>query len=51
MPPAPVVVTAAVEGPTDEVALRRLCDVVGANLGTVYGRTGKSYVLRRALAQ
>ncbi len=48
MPPAPVVVTAAVEGPTDEVALRRLCDVVGANLGTVYGRTGKSYVLRRA---
>jgi hypothetical protein len=41
----PVVISAAVEGAIDEVALRRLCNAVGTTLGDVYGRKGKSFVL------
>jgi hypothetical protein len=44
---APVVITAAVEGPIDEAALRRLCVLADAGIGDVYGRLGKSYVLSR----
>lgn len=43
----PVVITAAVEGITDEVLLKRLCAFIGAPLGRIYGRYGKSYVLSR----
>jgi len=41
------VLTAAVEGIVDEVALRRVCGYAGACIGIVYGRSGKSYVLSR----
>ena len=43
----PVVVTAAVEGLADEVVLKRVCFFVGATVGQVYGRYGKSYILTR----
>lgn len=43
----PVVLTAAVEGITDEVLLRRICVFCGTNVGPVYGRCGKSYVVAR----
>lgn len=42
----PVVLTAAVEGLADEVLLKRICDSVGASVGQVYGRYGKSYILK-----
>lgn len=42
-----VVITGAVEGIVDEVALRRICTYSGASLGNVYGRSGKSYILSR----
>lgn len=45
--PAPVVVSAAVEGPSDEVALRKLCHLAGAQLGDVLGRRGKQFLLSR----
>jgi hypothetical protein len=45
--PTPVVLTAAVEGLTDEVLLRRVCASVGAIVGQVYGRYGKSYILTK----
>jgi hypothetical protein len=44
--PDRVVVAAAVEGITDEALLKRVCTYVGAQLDTVYGKTGKSGVLR-----
>lgn len=44
---APVVLTAAVEGITDEVLLRRLCAFSGVTVGQIYGKRGKSYVLAR----
>jgi hypothetical protein len=44
---AGVVVSAAVEGTVDEVALRRICSLLGAGLGDVYGRKGKGFVLDR----
>jgi hypothetical protein len=44
---AHVTVTAAVEGPTDEVLLRRVCAFAGTSVGQVYGRSGKSYILSR----
>jgi len=43
----PLFLTAAVEGLPDEVALRKLCKEVGAEIGNVYGRTGKQFVLAR----
>ncbi len=42
-----LLLTAAVEGIVDEAILRRLCRYVGTGLATVYGKTGKHYVLRR----
>jgi hypothetical protein len=44
---SPVVLSAAVEGPSDEVALRRLCELAGAQLGDVLGRKGKQFILER----
>jgi len=44
---APVVLTAAVEGLVDEVLLKRICSSVGASVGQVYGRYGKSYILTK----
>jgi len=43
----PTVLTAAVEGTTDEALLKRLCAFTGATLGQVYGGQGKAYVLAR----
>ncbi len=45
--PGPIVVTAAVEGLTDEALLKRICAFVGTKIGQVYGRHGKSYILAR----
>jgi hypothetical protein len=42
----PVVLTAAVEGLADEALLKRICDSVGASVGQVHGRYGKSYILK-----
>jgi hypothetical protein len=47
MSPLPITFSAAVEGPTDEVVLRRVVEHCGAALGTVYGRTGKPALLRQ----
>ncbi|MCL4827972.1 MAG: DUF4276 family protein [Caldilinea sp.] len=41
----PVVFSAAVEGPTDEVVLRRIVESCGAALGVAYGKTGKAHLL------
>lgn len=38
---APVIITAAVEGITDEAVIRKLILHVGAEPGTVYGKNGK----------
>ena len=43
----PLFVTAAVEGSPDEAALRKLCRSVGAELGDVFGRAGKKFILDR----
>jgi hypothetical protein len=43
----PVVLTAAVEGITDEALLRRQCSFSGTDVGLVYGKCGKSYVVAR----
>ncbi len=43
----PVVFSAAVEGPTDEVVLRRVVESCGAALGPVFGRTGKASLLNQ----
>jgi len=40
----PVVFSADVEGPTDEVVLRKIVESCGAALGTVYGKTGKTHL-------
>ncbi len=45
--PTPVVITGAVEGALDEAVLTRLVNQLGGTLGVVYGRNGKSTVLRR----
>ncbi len=47
MAPFPVVFSAAVEGPTDEVVLRRVVESRGAVLGPVFGKTGKSNLLNQ----
>jgi hypothetical protein len=43
----PVIVTAAVEGSIDEAALRKIVRTVGSDLGDVYGRNGKQFILKR----
>ncbi len=40
------IITAAVEGDLDEALLRRILDHVGIELGTVYGRKGKQFLLQ-----
>lgn len=47
MAAAPAVLTGAVEGITDEVVLRRICEHVGTRVGTVYGKNGKDFLLSR----
>src|SRR5262245_66600073 len=47
MAPAPPVVAGAVEGLVDEAVFRRLVRFVGARPGAVYGKNGKSDLLRR----
>ena len=47
MPLTPIIFSAAVEGPTDEAVLRRVIEHHGATLGTVYGKAGKSALLRQ----
>ncbi len=37
----PTIITAAVEGPTDEAVAQRLVSHVGANMGAVFGKQGK----------
>ncbi len=46
MPLPPIIFSAAVEGPIDEVVLRRVVEHCGAGLGAVYGKSGKSTLLR-----
>lgn len=43
----PIPYTGAVEGPTDEVALRRIVREAGRSIETVYTTCGKSALLRR----
>jgi len=43
-------VSVLVEGITDEVVVRRLLAYVGLPCGIVYGKQGKSYVLRQLMA-
>jgi hypothetical protein len=43
----PVVFSAAVEGPTDEVVLRRVVESRGAALGAAYGKNGKDSLRRQ----
>lgn len=40
----PVVISAAVEGPTDEAVARKLIEHVGAHPGAVYGLQGKAHL-------
>lgn len=40
-----MVITGAVEGPSDEAMLRRIVDFAGGELGQIYGRNGKRQVL------
>jgi hypothetical protein len=39
-----VIISGAVEGPTDEAAVRRLISHVGATPGTMYGKKGKPHL-------
>lgn len=50
MATSPIVFSAAVEGPTDEAVLRRVVEYSGATLGPVYGKTGKTTLLRQLLS-
>lgn len=43
----PAVLTGVVEGIIDEALLRRICQHVGTQAGTVYGKNGKAFVLNR----
>lgn len=47
MPASPVIFSAAVEGPVDEAVLRRVVEPLGASLGGVFGRNGKSGLLKQ----
>jgi hypothetical protein len=40
-------VNVLVEGPTDEPVARKLLEHVGLEVGTIYGRKGKAYLLER----
>lgn len=40
----PIVISAAVEGPTDEAVVKKLIVHVGAQVGTVYGKKGKHHL-------
>lgn len=40
----PVLISAAVEGDTDEAVVRRLIDSIGAKVGRVFGRKGKPHL-------
>jgi hypothetical protein len=40
------VVSAGVEGDLDEVVLRRVAEHIGFSVGSVYGRKGKTYLLK-----
>jgi hypothetical protein len=42
-----VVLTAAVEGPLDEVVVRRVAGILGLSVGVVYGRQGCGYLDKR----
>lgn len=42
-----LVLSAAVEGVVDEAVLRRICREVEVQLGTVYGKSGKSFLRKR----
>lgn len=44
---AEIIVSAAVEGPTDEAVIRRLLKLVGAAPGSMYGKCGKDHLCRR----
>jgi hypothetical protein len=41
------VFSAAVEGVTDEAVLRRLVEIAGGTIGTVYGKKGKDFLHRK----
>jgi hypothetical protein len=41
------VISAALEGPTDEAVARRLIEAAGAEMGAVYGLNGKAKLLQR----
>lgn len=43
----PCFISAAVEGPLDEVVVRRLLSEVGASAGPVYGKKGKGHLQQR----
>ncbi len=45
--PTPVVISAAVEGPLDEVVVRRLIACAGGQHGAVYGKNGKDRLRRQ----
>jgi hypothetical protein len=48
MPPEiPLVISGAVEGPVDEIVMRKLVDEAGGNLERVYGKNGKSHLRQR----
>src|SRR5882724_2038318 len=48
MPPEhPLVISGAVEGPTDETVVRRLVKEAGGSLDRVYGKSGKSNLRQR----
>jgi hypothetical protein len=42
-----LIISGAVEGLTDEAVLKRLVEHVGAELGTLHGRRGKSYLTKK----
>jgi hypothetical protein len=44
-----MIATAAVEGPSDEAALRQISGSLGIEIGEVYGRNGKSNVAKSLL--
>lgn len=41
-----MMITAAVEGPTDEAVLRKVINFAGPSVGQVHGRNGKPHLLR-----
>jgi hypothetical protein len=45
--PVPVTISAAVEGDVDEAVVRKLVQLAGGQMGTVYGKTGESALRAR----